>query len=124
MARGLAAGSTVTVHAVRGMGGVVKIQLAVECAFAHSADYDLMWWIAAEEPASIPDQFAALAARLGLDPVADPEALRGQGHDALRGGQSLLPLLRFRFAYPDLQVDVGGIALCSYLSSGEASVRT
>jgi hypothetical protein len=74
MARGLAAGSTVTVHAVRGMGGVVKTRLAVGYAYAHTGDYDLMWWIAAEEPASILDQFAALAARLGLDPVADQEA--------------------------------------------------
>jgi hypothetical protein len=82
-----------------------------------------VWWIAAEEPASIPDQFAALAARLGLDPVADPEALRGQGHDALRWGQSLLPLLGLRFACPDLLVEAGGIARSSYPSAGEASVR-
>jgi len=85
MARRLAAGSAVTVHSVHGLGGVGKTQLAAEYAYAHAGDYDLVWWIAAEEPASIPDQFAALAARLGLDAAAEPDVLRDQVHDALRG---------------------------------------
>ena len=39
-------------------------------------------------------------------------ALAGGGEDAkvIAGGQSLLPLLRLRLAYPDLLVDIGGIA--------------
>jgi hypothetical protein len=84
VARGLAAGSTVTVHSVRGMGGVGKTQLATEYAHAHAGDYEVVWQIAAEEPASIPDQFTALATGLGLDPAADPEALQAQVHDRLR----------------------------------------
>ncbi len=38
-------------------------------------------------------------------------ALAGGGEDAkiIAGGQSLLPLLRLRLAYPDLIVDVGGL---------------
>lgn len=32
----------------------------------------------------MPDQFTALATRLGLDPIADPDALRDQVHEALR----------------------------------------
>ena len=66
------------------MGGVGKTQLATEFAYAHAADYDLVYWIAAEEPASIPDQFTALAAQLGLDPAPDPEGLQAQVHDQLR----------------------------------------
>jgi carbon-monoxide dehydrogenase medium subunit len=39
-------------------------------------------------------------------------ALAGGGEDTkvIAGGQSLLPLLRLRLAYPDLLVDVGGLA--------------
>jgi len=38
-------------------------------------------------------------------------ALAGGGEDAkvIAGGQSLLPLLRLRLAYPDLLVDIGGL---------------
>jgi carbon-monoxide dehydrogenase medium subunit len=40
------------------------------------------------------------------------QALAGGGEDAkvIAGGQSLLPLLRLRLSYPDLLVDVGGLA--------------
>lgn len=58
---------------------------SLRCAYARAGNYDLVWWIAAEEPTSIPDQFAALAARLGLGGAADTDALRDQVHDALRG---------------------------------------
>ena len=43
-----------TVQSVRGMGGVGKTQLATEYAYPHATDYDLVWWIAAEEPADDP----------------------------------------------------------------------
>ena len=79
--RRLASGSTVTVQSLHGMGGVGKTQLATEFAYAHAGDYDLVYWIAAEEPATIPDQFSALARQLGLDPVADPEVLQAQVHE-------------------------------------------
>jgi hypothetical protein len=85
LAGALASGSTVTVQPLRGMGGIGKTQLATEFAYAHAGDYDLVYWIAAEEPATIADQFTALGQELGLDPVADPDVLQGQVHDRLRG---------------------------------------
>ena len=72
------------VHSVHGMGGIGKTQLAAEYAHACARGYDLVWWIAAEEPAAIPDQFTALAARLVLPPATEPDALQAQVHDRLR----------------------------------------
>jgi hypothetical protein len=84
LAAALAGGVTVTVQAVQGMGGVGKTQLATQFAYDHAADYDLVYWLAAEELAALPDQFTALAADLGLDPVPDPEGLQAQIHRQLR----------------------------------------
>ena len=81
----LTAESTVTVHSLRGLGGVGKSQLAIEYAHSHASDYDLAWSIAAEKSATIPDQFSELARKLGLDPADDPDDLRDQVHHALRG---------------------------------------
>ncbi len=51
--------------------------------------------------------------------------LAGRGDDAkvIAGGQSLMPLLRLRLAYPDLLVDVGGLAeLRGVTDAGDALV--
>jgi len=52
-------------------------------------------------------------------------ALAGGGEDAkvIAGGQSLLPLLRLRLAYPDLLVDIGGLGeLAGVRDAGDALV--
>jgi hypothetical protein len=83
VAAGLADG-LMTVHSLRGLGGVGKTQLANEYAQRHATEYDLVWWIAAEQPALIPDEFARLAEKLEVDSTGDPRALAEVVHTALR----------------------------------------
>jgi hypothetical protein len=57
---------TLVVQALYGLGGVGKSQLAMEYAHRFAADYDLVWWIDAEQPVLIAEQLASLGDKLDL----------------------------------------------------------
>lgn len=54
-------------EALQGMGGVGKSQLAVEYVYRHMHEYQIVWWIPAEQPQQIRQSLVELAGRLELD---------------------------------------------------------
>jgi transcriptional regulator with XRE-family HTH domain len=73
----LQAGHAAVAQALFGMGGVGKTQLAAEYAHLFADDYDVAWWINAEQAGLIGDQVTSLGQALGCVPAGAPsEAAR------------------------------------------------
>ena len=68
-------GTTSAVQVISGLGGLGKTRLAIEYAWRYAADYDLVWWIRAEDPATMRGDFAELAGELGLPSEKDDQAI-------------------------------------------------
>ncbi|MET8141831.1 FxSxx-COOH system tetratricopeptide repeat protein, partial [Sphaerisporangium sp. NPDC005288] len=66
---------TSAVQAIIGLGGLGKTQVAVEYAFRHGVAYDLVWWVRAEDPATLRGDYAELATELGLPFEKDDQAI-------------------------------------------------
>jgi hypothetical protein len=69
-----------------GLGGVGKSQLAIEYAHRFAGDYDLVWWVNAEDAGRIRSGLADLATQLRLPP-ADAVQKAAAALDALRQGR-------------------------------------
>lgn len=57
---------TALTQAIHGLGGMGKTQLALEYAYRHSGDYAIVWWLRAEQVATLAADYAALAKELDL----------------------------------------------------------
>ncbi|HEV2296409.1 MAG TPA: FxSxx-COOH system tetratricopeptide repeat protein [Tepidisphaeraceae bacterium] len=54
------------VQAIHGLGGVGKSQLALEYAYRYASEYQIVWWLSADEPATLALMYSKLGQRLGM----------------------------------------------------------
>jgi tetratricopeptide (TPR) repeat protein len=85
--------AAVLAQALYGLGGVGKTQVALEYAHSFMGEYDLIWWIAAEQAQAVSLALAELAGRLGYQGGDNAVEAAAVALDRLRrgvGGQWLL----------------------------------
>ena len=63
------------VQVISGLGGLGKTRLVIEYAWRYASDYELVWWIRAEDSATMRGDYAELAGALGLPSEQDDQAI-------------------------------------------------
>ncbi|GAA4207414.1 hypothetical protein GCM10022252_71030 [Streptosporangium oxazolinicum] len=81
--------TAVVPHALHGFGGVGKTHVAIEYAYRFRHEYDLVWWIPADQPMLVRSSLAALAPHLGVpsSSAMGVEDASAAVLDALRRGE-------------------------------------
>jgi hypothetical protein len=85
LARSLEEASKASVlpQTLHGLGGVGKTQLALEYVYRSADQYDLVWWISAEQPPLVLASLEELGRRLGLPISEDKKQTAATVKDAL-----------------------------------------
>ncbi|MFJ9811377.1 FxSxx-COOH system tetratricopeptide repeat protein [Streptomyces sp. NPDC101158] len=79
--------SAVLPHALHGMGGVGKSQIAIEYVYRYASDYDVVWWIPSEQPTMILTALTELSQRMGLNVSSEANRAVPAVREALRRGE-------------------------------------
>ncbi|UOE19490.1 tetratricopeptide repeat protein [Thermobifida halotolerans] len=86
---------------LNGMPGIGKTQLATEYLYRYSEDYDLIWWVRANQANQIHEAYALLAQELGVfQPGSSISSMVHTVREALRRGE---PYARWLLVFDDAQ---------------------
>ncbi|NUR30389.1 MAG: hypothetical protein HOV83_31810, partial [Catenulispora sp.] len=78
--------ASVLPQTLHGLGGVGKTQLVIEYVYRHLDEYNIVWWIAAEQTSTVLSSLAQLAERLDLPVLEDRQQTARTVLDALATG--------------------------------------